>query len=314
MTTVESISAGRRPRRRSIGRRLFSFWYEIEEYRSYVAMGTGIAAALIMLIVQALSGKAPVGFFPVMGMLITWSTYIAIGVYVLLSIPVVADLIKSGSVRAVVMPALFIPAGMFVSWLASTRIGIPVFNWIVHDVMKEITAREMAEKYYGLCLQAAMTVGALSVLLFCGRVGTFWKWPKALLITAAVSAPASLIPRIGTCIIFGISMSILLGLMSKLGGLDLSDCASSYSSSSAGSSVSEPDYHRMKDLVRTVHKNGGSKGLSIDEYNMYKEAVQNGSFSGRDMEYMAEGMVRNNSGCGYTRTDEQLFEDAERLW
>lgn len=289
--------------------------YELEEKRSYVAAGIGLAAAIIMLIVQAVSGTAPAGFFPVLGMLITWTAYIGIGAYVLVSIPVVIDIIRDYSVRAIILPALFIPAGLLVSWLAATNIGIPVFRWIVHDVMKEVTAREMAEQYNGLCLLASMTVGTLSVLYFIGRAGSIGKWPKALLITAAVSIPACMIPRIGTCIIFGISMSILLGFFCKSGGSEITDYSSFSSSCDCSSACSaEDDYHKHQDLVKHVYQAGGSKGLDIDEYMAYKEAVRDGEFSGKDMEYMARGMAENNSGRGYTRSDKQMLEDYDRLF
>ena len=315
MTTIDKAFTEKNVRRGSRFGRLKSIRlpYELEEKRSFVAIGIGLAAAIIMLIVRAVSGTAPAGFFPVLGMLITWTAYIGIGAYVLVSIPVVIDIIKDYSVKAVILPALFIPAGLLVSWLAATNIGIPVFRWIVHDVMKEVTAREMAEQYNRLCLQASMTVGTLSVLYYIGRAGSIGKWPKALLITAAVSVPACMIPRIGTCIIFGISMSILLGIFRKAGGSEQSDYSSFSSYDCSPACSTEDDYHRHQELVKNVYRAGGSKGLNNEEYMAYKEAVRNGEFSGRDMEYMARGMAENNSGRGYTRSDEQMLEDYERL-
>ena len=272
--------------------------------RGYIAVGTGLAAAGIMALTSSFPGGMPEGFLGIAGALITWTVYIFIGLYVLLSIPVVVTMIRDEPVSEVIISALFIPAGLFISWLAASRIGFPVFKWILHDVLKELSTREVAE-YRSVCMTAAQTVGILSILGFSGEVRSLKKWPKALFFTAALSVPGTLIPKIVTCILFGISILIFFAFC-KTGEKVVSDDMPVYNSDS--SSVTS-DYHRMADIVKQVHKGGGAYGLSADEYALYKNAVRNNEFSGRDMEYMVEGMRTNNIDRRYTRSDEQLMED-----
>ena len=271
--------------------------------------------SVMVVIISALSGADMGGFFGVVGSLIKWATFVFIPLYILFSVPAAIDFFREKHKSTIISNVLFVPAALGTAFLTSIWIGIPVFRWIVHDIAKEVTSRGM-EALRGECLLAAMVTAMLPMLYFCGRADSLGRWLTGLGCAAAAGIAGSMIPRIGTCLTFGAAALLLIGFLSKAGGGE-SSCDYSYSSSysaDSSSSSATDDYHRMQDLVRNVHRAGGSRGLTGDEYELYKEAVQNGSFSGRDLEYMANGMAENNTDRKYTNSDYQVMEDADRLW